>query len=637
MTFKELGISPEILKAIDELGFENAMPVQAETLPILLNQDVNLVALAQTGTGKTAAFGLPMIQKMDYTNKDTEVLVLCPTRELCMQIANDCKNYAKYINGCTILPVYGGASIDIQIRALKRGVKMIVATPGRMNDLINRGRVDISKIKYVVLDEADEMLDMGFKDDLDNILSQAPEERNTLLFSATMPKDVERIANNYMADAIRIQIGTRNQGSDSVSHFYYLVQAKDRYSALKRIADYYPNIYAIVFCRTKLETQDVADKLIRDGYNADSLHGDLSQAQRDHVMSRFRHKNVQLLIATDVAARGLDVNDLTHVINYNLPDELEQYVHRSGRTGRADKLGMSIAIINLKEKYKIRDLERQIKQEFTKVQIPTGKEVCTKQLFNMIDKVENVDVNYAEIETFLPDIMQKLEGMDKEELIRKFVSLEFNRFLEYYRGAPDLNVDESRGSRDRDDRGGRDDRGRGRDRGDRDRGGRDDRDGGYKDGNFKRLFISMGHKDKVVPQRLIGMINDFTQDRDIEIGKIDILDNFSYIEVGADKADIVIEAFKDQFVQGRPVTVEPAEPRNSSSRDRAGSDRRSGGRSSGGSDRRSSGSSDRRSGGRSTGSSDRRSSGGSDRRRDSRGDSSSDRRSSDRSGDRRRY
>ena len=337
MTFKELGISPEILKAIDELGFENAMPVQAETLPILLNQDVNLVALAQTGTGKTAAFGLPMIQKMDYSNKDTEVLVLCPTRELCMQIANDCKNYAKYIKGCTILPVYGGTSIDIQIRALRRGVKMIIATPGRMNDLINRGRVDISKIKYVVLDEADEMLDMGFKDDLDNILSRAPEERNTLLFSATMPKEVERIAKNYMSDAIRIQIGTRNQGTDNVSHFYYLVQAKDRYAALKRIADYYPDIYAIVFCRTKIETQDVADKMIRDGYSADCLHGDLSQAQRDHVMNRFRHKNIQLLIATDVAARGLDVNDLTHVINYNLPDELEQYVHRSGRTeiGRA--------------------------------------------------------------------------------------------------------------------------------------------------------------------------------------------------------------------------------------------------------------------------------------------------------------
>ena len=625
MTFKELGISPEILKAIDELGFENAMPVQAETLPILLNDDVNLVALAQTGTGKTAAFGLPMIQKMDYSNKDTEVLVICPTRELCIQIANDCKSYSKYIDGCSILPVYGGASIDVQIRALKKGVKMIVATPGRMNDLINRGKVDISKIKYVVLDEADEMLDMGFKDDLDNILGQTPEERNTLLFSATMPKEVENIAKNYMSNPVRVQIGSRNQGSDNVSHFYYLVHAKDRYLALKRIADYYPDIYAIIFCRTKIETQEVSDMLIRDGYSADSLHGDLSQNQRDHVMTRFRCKNIQMLVATDVAARGLDVNDLTHVINYNLPDELEQYVHRSGRTGRADKLGISIAIINLKEKYKIKDIERQIKKEFTKAQIPTGKEVCAKQLFNMIDKVEQVDVNYAEIETFLPDIMKKLEWMDKEELIRKFVSIEFNRFLEYYRGAIDLNVDESR-ERER-----RDDRSEGRER--------RDRRGGSKDGNFQRLFISMGHKDKIVPQRLIGMINDYTQDRDIQIGKIDILDNFSYIEIGNDKAQEVIDAFNDKFVKGRSITVEIAEPRNSSSRgggDRrrsGGSDRRSsdrGYRESG--DRRSSGSSDRRSSDR--GGSDRRSSGGSDRR-------SSDRRSSDRrssgSSDRKRY
>lgn len=619
MTFKELGISPEILKAIDELGFENAMPVQAETLPILLNDDVNLVALAQTGTGKTAAFGLPMIQKMDYSNKDTEVLVICPTRELCIQIANDCKSYSKYIDGCSILPVYGGASIDVQIRALKKGVKMIVATPGRMNDLINRGKVDISKIKYVVLDEADEMLDMGFKDDLDNILGQTPEERNTLLFSATMPKEVENIAKNYMSNPVRVQIGTRNQGSDNVSHFYYLVHAKDRYLALKRIADYYPDIYAIIFCRTKIETQEVSDMLIRDGYNADSLHGDLSQAQRDHVMTRFRCKNIQMLVATDVAARGLDVNDLTHVINYNLPDELEQYVHRSGRTGRADKLGISIAIINLKEKHKIKDIERQIKKEFTKAQIPTGKEVCAKQLFNMIDKVEQVDVNYAEIETFLPDIMKKLEWMDKEELIRKFVSLEFNRFLEYYRGAIDLNVDESRERERRD----RDERSEGRGR------------RGSKNGNFQRLFISLGHKDKIVPQRLIGMINDYTQDRDIQIGKIDILDNFSYIEIGSDKAQEVIDAFNDKFVKGRSITVEIAESKSNSSR--GGGDRRR----SGGSDRRSNYGGERRSSSERNGSdrrsSDRRSS---DRSRSDRGASSS-RRSSDRrssgNNDRKRY
>jgi ATP-dependent RNA helicase DeaD len=555
MTFKELGISPEILKAITELGFENPMPVQAETLPVLLSQDVNLVALAQTGTGKTAAFGLPMIQKMDYYNKNTEVLVLCPTRELCMQIAKDCKNYAKYIDGCSILPVYGGASIDAQIRSLKKGVKMIVATPGRMNDLINRGKVDISKLKYVILDEADEMLDMGFKDDLDNILAQTPDEKHTLLFSATMPKEVENIAKDYMTDPVRIQIGTRNQGADNVSHFFYLVHAKDRYLALKRIADYYPNIYSIIFCRTKIETQEVADMLIRDGYNADSLHGDLSQAQRDHVMNRFRCKNIQMLVATDVAARGLDVNNLTHVINYNLPDELEQYVHRSGRTGRADKMGISIAIINLREQHKIREIERQIKKEFTKANIPTGKEVCEKQLFNMIDKVENVDVNYSEIETFLPDIMKKLEWMDKEELIRKFVSLEFNRFLEYYRGAPDLNVDESKQSKKEDSR-------------------KKDRKGS-KGGRFTRLFISIGHKDKIVPQRLIGMINDYTHDRHIEIGKIDILDNFSYVEIGEDKAQRVIEAFEDKFIKGRPITVELAEAKGSSSRGRR-DDRRNG-------------------------------------------------------------
>ncbi|MDR0971610.1 MAG: DEAD/DEAH box helicase [Bacteroidales bacterium] len=557
MTFKELGISPQILKAIEELGFEKAMPVQEETLPILLEQDVNLVALAQTGTGKTAAFGLPMIQKMNYSNNDTEVLVLCPTRELCIQIANDCKNYSKYVDGCSVLPVYGGASIDVQIRALKKGVKMIVATPGRMNDLILRKKVDISKIKYVVLDEADEMLDMGFKDDLDNILDATPSSRHTLLFSATMPKEVENIAKNYMSDPIKVQIGIRNQGSDNVSHFYYLVHAKDRYLALKRIADYYPDIYAIIFCRTKIETQEVSDMLIKDGYNADSLHGDLSQAQRDHVMNRFRLKNIQMLVATDVAARGLDVNDLTHVINYNLPDELEQYVHRSGRTGRADKMGISIAIINLKEKYKIRNIEQQIKKAFSKAKIPTGKEVCKKQLFNMIDKVENVDVNYSEIENFLPDILKKLEWMDKEELIRKFVSLEFNRFLEYYRGAPDLNVDENASLKSRDSNG---DRGK---RGSHSKGERTN-----KEGNFVRLFINLGHRDKIVPQRLIGMINDYTHDRNIEIGRIDIMDNFSYIDVIADKAQDVINAFEGRSVKGRRVSAEIAQQKGSSSRGR---------------------------------------------------------------------
>ncbi|MDR0790685.1 MAG: DEAD/DEAH box helicase [Bacteroidales bacterium] len=551
MTFEELDLNPQLLKAIKELGFEEAMPVQEKTIPHLLNSDVNLIALAQTGTGKTAAFGLPLIQKLDYDNKRTEVLIICPTRELCMQIANDCKKFAKYIPQCSVVPVYGGASIDIQIRAIKQGAKIIVATPGRMNDLILRKKVDISNVRYVVLDEADEMLNMGFKDDLDSILSNTPDQRNTLLFSATMPKEVEAIAKDYITDPIRIQIGERNQGSDNVKHFYYFVHAKNRYLALKRIADYYPDIYAIIFCRTKIETQEVADMLIKDGYNADSLHGDLSQAQRDHVMSRFRLQNIQMLVATDVAARGLDVHNLTHVINYNLPDELEQYVHRSGRTGRADKQGISIAIINMREKYKIRNIEKLLKKDFEKAQIPTGKQVCQKQLFNMINKVEMVDVNYDEIEAFIPQIVTKLSWMDREELIRKFVSLEFNRFLDYYKNAPDLNIDEraEKNSRDRDrDRGGE----RGNDR--KDRG----RSKTHSDEGFVRLFFNVGHRDNIVPQRIIGMINDNTPHTRIAIGRIDIMDNFSYVEVGSDNANEVIEAFEGKFAKGRPILVEVA-------------------------------------------------------------------------------
>jgi Superfamily II DNA and RNA helicases len=556
MTFEELGIDAQIIKALTDLGFSEAMPVQEKVLPILLNEKTDLVALAQTGTGKTAAFGIPLIQKMNCCTKDTEILVLCPTRELCMQIAKDCTAYSKYVDGCTILPVYGGASIDVQIRALKKGVKMIIATPGRMKDLLLRKKVDISKIKYVVLDEADEMLDMGFKDDLDAILSQTPQERNTLLFSATMPKEVEEIASNYMHNAQHIQIGERNQGSNNVKHYYYLVKAKDRYLALKRIADYYPDIYAIIFCRTKIETQEVTDMLIHDGYNADSLHGDLSQAQRDHVMNRFRLKNIQMLVATDVAARGLDVRNLTHVINYDLPDETDLYVHRSGRTGRADKQGISIAIINLREKYKIRNIEKVLQKEFEKAQIPTGKEVCKKQLFNLINKVENVDVNTKEIETFLPDIMHKLDWMDKEELIKKFVSLEFNRFLEYYSKAIDLNVDEKKEERE----GAKDNKGR------RSTFAEGTKQG--KNGKFTRLFINVGRKDKIVPQRIIGMINDFTHDRDIEIGRIDILDNFSYVEVIESKADEVIEAFEGAKVRGRNVSVEIAQSKAPNGRGR---------------------------------------------------------------------
>ena len=538
MTFEDLGVSPDILKSITELGFETPMPVQAEVLPILLQEDTDIIALAQTGTGKTAAFGIPLIQKLNTDNSRTEVLILCPTRELCLQITNDCKNYSKYVNNVSVTAIYGGASMGMQAREIERGSKIIVGTPGRMKDMIQRGIIDLSHVKYLVLDEADEMLDMGFKDDLDDIISQTPEDRHTLLFSATMPYEVENIAQNYMVTPKRVQIGDRNEGSRNVKHYYYLVYAKDRYLALKRIADYYPDIYCIVFCRTKVETQEVADKLIKDGYNADALHGDLSQPQRDHVMNRFRCKNIQMLVATDVAARGLDVNNLTHVINYNLPDELEQYVHRSGRTGRADKDGISIAIINFKERGKIKQLEKQLKKEFTQAAIPTREEVCKKQLFHLINRVENVDVNYSEIEEFLPEIFKKLEWMDREELIRKFVSVEFNHFLEYYRNAPDLNVDVAQANREEK----------------QNRRPRTD-----KDGDFTRLFLNIGRKDRIVPQRIIGMINDFTRRRNIAIGRIDIFDTFSYIDVDADAAGLVIDSLSRANIRGRQVRADYAD------------------------------------------------------------------------------
>lgn len=540
MTFKDLGLKEELNKAVEDLGFEQAMPIQEKAIPTILYNDVNLIALAQTGTGKTAAFGLPILNKIDTEIDHTQALIICPTRELCIQIANDCKKFAKYIKDLRIVPVYGGASIEVQIKELKRTAHIVVATPGRLNDLLLRKKVSISKVKYVVLDEADEMLNMGFKDDLDNILFKTPQEKNTYLFSATMPKEVEEIADTYIDNPVRIQIGERNQGSKNVQHFYYLVHQKDRYLALKRIADYYPDIYAIIFCRTKVETQEVADMLIKDGYNADSLHGDLSQAQRDHVMSRFRLKNIQMLVATDVAARGLDVNNLTHVINYELPDELEQYVHRSGRTGRADKQGISIAIINLKEKHKIKSLEKTLKKEFTKADIPTGKQVCKKQLFNMINRVENVDVDSEEIEEFLPEISKKLSWMDREDLIRHFVSLEFDSLLTYYKDAPDLNVDElaekERIRREKDKN-------------------KQKRERNFDKSLFTTLCITVGYKDRIVPQRIIGMINDYTPHKRIEIGKIDINDEVSLIEVSNDGAQDVVDALDGRMIRGREIHV----------------------------------------------------------------------------------
>lgn len=560
MLFSELGLQPPLVKAVKDLGFEACMPVQEQAIPVMMYNDVNMIALAQTGTGKTAAFALPLIDRLIRGHEtltqvqvsQPQVLIICPTRELCIQITNDCKKFAKYVDWIKITALYGGASIDLQIKELKKGADIIVATPGRLIDIADRKKLQLNQVRYLVLDEADEMLNMGFKEDLDNILSRTPEQKNVYLFSATMPKEVENIASLYITNPVRIQIGQRNQGSDNVKHYYYLVHQKDRYLALKRIADYYPDIYAIVFCRTKVQTQEVADMLIKDGYNADSLHGDLSQAQRDHVMSRFRLRNIQLLVATDVAARGLDVNNLTHVINYELPDELEQYVHRSGRTGRADKQGISIAIINLKQKSRIKQLEKILKKSFEKAKIPTAQDVCRKQLFNLINRVENVDVENDEIDAFLPEIEKKLSWLDRGELIKHFVSLEFEDLLKYYKDAPDLNIDESleKEKQLREQRNNKSKQKRVRD---------------FNKEHFTRLFINLGHREKVVPQRLIGMINDYTPNKRIEIGKIDIMDSFSYIEISSDEAMEVIDALDGRLIRSREIHVEIANEKPSKS------------------------------------------------------------------------
>ncbi|MCK9302544.1 MAG: DEAD/DEAH box helicase [Bacteroidales bacterium] len=570
-SFASLNIREEILHAVSDLGFEKLMPVQAEVLPLLLNDNMDIVTLAQTGTGKTATFGIPILEKIDLDNTDTQVLILSPTRELCIQITNDMLSYAKYINKVSIVPVYGGTSIETQIKSIKKGAQIIVATPGRMIDLMNRKVINISKISVLVLDEADEMLNMGFQEDIDTILERTPDSKNVWLFSATMPAEVEKIARSFMNSPKVVTIGNRNAGAENVQHFYYLVHAKDRYLALKRIADFYPNIYAIVFCRTKVETQEVADALIKDGYNADALHGDLSQAQRDHVMNKFRNRNIQMLVATDVAARGLDVFNLSHVINYNLPDEAEQYVHRSGRTGRAEKTGISIAIINLKEKNKIKSIEKVIGKEFIKANIPTGKEVCKKQLFNIINNMENVDMsNEAEIDSFLPLIYGQLDWLSKEEIIKRFVSLEFNRFLNYYRNAPDLNVEEKKESRERKN----DRKSRRNDYGDRKSQKSDSK---YSKNGFSTVAINLGRRTGTVPQRIIGVINDTVNNRDMRIGHIDIYDNYSLVEIESKYLNDFFNAFDSRYDDKYHVEYVEDEQnsKNSRSKDKA-TDRTSG-------------------------------------------------------------
>ncbi len=538
-----MGFTPGVLKAIQELGFDQPMPVQEKVIPLMLGDERDIIALAQTGTGKTAAFGLPLVQATDTEINRTQALILSPTRELCIQITGDLTDYARYTGNLKILSVYGGASIDNQIRGLKKGAHIIVATPGRLIDLIGRGAAKLSDVSTVILDEADEMLNMGFLDSINEILEEVPEGRRTLLFSATMSSEIASIARKYMNNPVEITIGTKNSSAENVSHAYYLVHAKDKYKVLKRIADFEPDIYALVFCRTRMETQEVASKLINDGYNADALHGDLSQAQRDAVMQKFRSRNLRLLVATDVAARGLDVDDLTHVINFSLPDESEIYTHRCGRTGRAGKTGLSVSLVHMRERNRLQKIERLVKKQFKALPVPTGSEICSRQLFNWVDKLESVTTEHREIEKFLPEIESKLAGMDREELLKRVVSLEFDRFLDDYRGGEDL-IDTVPGFEGNYERS-------------RKKGSRE-----QYNGNFKRLFINLGKSDGFYPEQLIDLVNTNTRGRKIPIGKIDLLKSFSFFEVEANHSDALIGALNNAKFMDRKVVVEVAQEKN---------------------------------------------------------------------------
>ncbi|WP_259068270.1 DEAD/DEAH box helicase [Mucilaginibacter sp. X4EP1] len=577
--FIELGIRHDIVNAISELGFENPTPIQEQSIPVLLTGSNDFVGLAQTGTGKTAAFGLPLLELLNFEENYPQALILCPTRELCLQITNDIKNYSKKMDNVHVVAVYGGASISDQLRQIKRGVQIVVATPGRMLDIINRKAIDFTKVKFVVLDEADEMLNMGFQEDIDSILSTTPDEKKTWLFSATMPTEVRRIAKKYMNEPFELTMGAKNTGNVNIEHEYYIVRARDKYAAFKRIVDFNPDIFGIVFCRTKIETQEIAESLIKDGYNADSLHGDLSQQQRDKVMKRYRDRSLQLLIATDVAARGIDVNDVTHVINYSLPDEVENYTHRSGRTARAGKTGVSIAIVNAKELGKIRQIERVIGKKFVKAEIPTGFDVCEKQLFSIVHKVHNVVVNDEQIEQYLPRILEEFKDMSKEEFIKRFASIEFNIFLDYYKNAPDLNAPQEEGRRfERSD----------------ERGG-DRRDGGGKS-EYTRLFINLGSVDEFNRGDLLGYICNQSKISGRVVGKIDVKGVYSFFEVPNADVEKVMTGFTAAEFKGRPVRIEVSGEGSSERREGGGGgyQRREGG---GGYNRERSGSGERRSGG----------------------------------------
>ncbi|MDN3619003.1 MULTISPECIES: DEAD/DEAH box helicase [Polaribacter] len=600
-TFLELGLKEPINRALTDLGYEKPTVIQEKAIPQIISSTDDLKAFAQTGTGKTAAFSLPILELLDTSSKNVQAIILSPTRELAVQIGNNIKDFCKYLPDVKVATVYGGSSMEDQIRSLKRGAQIVVGTPGRTVDLINRRALKLGNVQWLVLDEADEMLNMGFKDELDKVLEATPETKQTLLFSATFPREVEAIAKNYMTKPVEITSGEKNAGSDNVSHEFYAVTERTRYPALKRIADLNPDIYAIIFCRTRRETQEVADNLIKDGYSADALHGDLSQAQRDSVMGKFRKKTIQILVATDVAARGLDVTELTHVINHKLPDQIENYTHRSGRTGRAGNKGISIVLVNGKEKGKLRQIERIIKKKFLEGKVPSGKEIVQNQLMNLIDKVQNTEVNESEMEEFLPSIYEKLESLDREELIKKFVSLEFNTMLKYYENSKDLN----------------------------DLSSRDNSRARMENENMTRFFINIGRKDNLNPGKLIGLINDQNIGDKIEIGSIDILDTFSFFELDKNFEDQTLEAFASNQpdFDGRSVNIEITKKERSGG-GRRGGKKPFGKKEGGGFGRRRGSEGSSRGDSSSRGRSDRRSSDRPDRSDRSSGSGSGERRSS---------
>ena len=608
MTFEELGLREEVLKSLKELGFEAPTPIQEQAIPHLMKDDCDFVGLAQTGTGKTAAFGLPLINSINAKSNRPQGLIICPTRELCLQITRDLEIFAKYVK-CPVVSVYGGADIRRQMTQIKKGASIIVATPGRLLDLIKRKAIQLSEVQNVVLDEADEMLNMGFKEDIDDILETTPESKNVWLFSATMPKDVARIAKTYMTEPLEVSIGHKNQTNENIEHIFYVVKERDRYEAVKRLIDFHPKIYGLIFCRTKHETGTVAEKLAREGYNAEPLHGDLTQPMRDRVMARFRSKELQILVATDVAARGIDVDDITHVINYNLPDDNENYTHRSGRTARAGKTGQSLVLITPKEGFKIKSIEKQMRTEFSQGQIPNAEEICEIQLMKLIQNTIDINVKQKDIEKFMPQILASFETMDKTEIIKKFVSAEFNRFIEYYDRAGDLN------QRAKQDSG-------------RERGERKDKGQRARDEGKTRFFLSAGRRDGLNPGALLRVVCDSAGIKSDVIGRIDIMTSYAFFDVDEVHTERILKNVNGTEFEGTKLSVEVTNTQNGGSKGSGGGGRRSSGGRSGGGDRRSGGQGFRRSGGSNFRS---KRSGGSSRDRD-RGRGGSDRRSGDRNG-----